>query len=247
MSKIAAVIPARYASSRLPGKPLIDILGKTLIQRVVEQVQKSSLIDTIIVATDDQRIYDHVKSFGGSAILTPAFETGTDRVAHVAKNLDVSYILNVQGDEPMIDPNALDQMASVLKQGNADIVTLCTKIEEADLLFDFNAVKVVRNKADMALYFSRQAIPALRDLPFSKWIEETDYFQHLGVYGFEASVLSDISILPVSRLENAEKLEQLRWMEEGYSIACLPVQHKGIGIDTQEDLDRYLSILSNDI
>ena len=247
MSKIAAVIPARYASSRLPGKSLIDIGGKTLIQRVVEQVQQSRLIDKIIVATDDQRIYDHVESFGGLAVITPNFDTGTDRVAFVANQLDVSFVLNVQGDEPMIDPLALDQMAKVLVEGRTSIVTLCAKITEPKLLFDFNTVKVVRNKLDLAMYFSRQAIPAQRDLPFSDWLAETDYFQHLGVYGFEASVLSNITKLPKSRLEDVEKLEQLRWLEEGFSIACLQVEHAGIGIDTPQDLDRYAEILKSGI
>lgn len=242
MKSIAAVIPARYASTRLPGKPLVDLAGKTMIRRVYEQVAKSA-VDKIIVATDHQLIEDEVDSWGGTCIVTGDFPSGTDRVAAVAKDLTHDAIINVQGDEPLIDPAHIDALASKLRRG-ASLVSMMAQINSARQLLDFNTVKVVCSSRGQALYFSRQAIPAHRDLPYKDWLSQSiPYFQHLGIYGYQSSVLQEIVALPTSTLEQTEQLEQLRWLEAGYQIEMIEVHHSEKGVDTKEDLERVRAIL----
>lgn len=239
--KLAAIIPARYASTRLPGKPLVDILGKSMIQRVYEQVQKTPGIDKVMVATDDARIYRHVlDDFKGEALMTSSAHTsGTDRCAEACAQLpeDYTWIINVQGDEPLIDPRQLEQLADTLKKQQADIATLVKQIEKTQTLFDPNSPKVVLDNQQRALYFSRQPIPYLRDHAEASWLEQHRYFQHIGIYGFKRSVLEQLTRLAPSALEKAEGLEQLRWLENGYKIHVGITRMAALSVDTPEDLE----------
>lgn len=240
----AVVIPARYASTRLPGKPLIDLVGRSMIMRVVDQASKASAVDQVVVATDDRRILDYVQAHGGQATLTPPCDTGTARVARVARSLSADIIINVQGDEPLIDPGHIDQLAQAIAAGHP-IATLCTPIESAQRLFDYHTVKVVRSQSQQALYFSRQAIPAHRDHPYSAWLEHADYFQHLGIYAFQRTVLLGLEDLPASPLAQIESLEQLQWLDAGLSIHCPVVPETSIGVDTLADAEEVRRILGN--
>jgi 3-deoxy-manno-octulosonate cytidylyltransferase (CMP-KDO synthetase) len=231
---VVAIIPARYASTRLPGKPLVKIAGFSLIERVYRQVEKAKGIDRIIIATDDDRIAEHVLSFGGDVRMTGVHSSGTDRVGAVAEGLNAEYIINVQGDEPLLPPDHVSRIVDALQNGN-DIATLITRIKDASLLFDYNCVKVVKDIKNRALYFSRQVIPAIRDRPFTNWIDEHPYYQHIGIYGFRKDVLSQIIQLSASTLEQVEKLEQLRWLYNGYQINCQEVSCSVKGVDTPED------------
>ncbi len=249
MSKIRIVIPSRFASSRLPGKPLLDICGKPMIARVVEQVL--GFFEYIYVATDDQRIIDAVSEYDVVAVMTSdKHESGTDRLAEVAQIhefADDDIVVNLQGDEPLIEPELLQQIAQLLISNSASIATLMTPITNISDLLNPNVVKVVRGENNKALYFSRAPIPYPRD-SFSKTkhtMPEGDYFRHLGLYAYRVSALKKIPTLPESSLENLEKLEQLRPLAAGFNIvveeACLVPQ---AGVDTQEDLDKVIEIFS---
>lgn len=238
-----AIIPARYASTRFPGKPLVDIGGKTMIQRVYQQVEKATLVSRVLVATDDERIYQHVEAFGGNVAMTAeTHQSGTDRCAEVSKILtDFDIVINVQGDEPFLSPEDIDRVVQpLLDNQEMDISTLATPIKTTQTLFDPNAVKVVVNSHNKALYFSRQAIPFMRKIPQSEWLKHHEYYKHLGIYGFRRQTLEKVSQLPVSSLERSESLEQLRWLEAGYAIFVGVTPNDSIGIDTQEDLDRLM-------
>lgn len=243
--KIVGVIPARYASTRFPGKPLADIGGKSMIQRVYEQVKKASLINHVVVATDDDRIFDHVKTFGGEACMTKsAHPTGTDRCYEVYTLMkkEFDYIINIQGDEPFIQPDQIDQLASCL-DGKTEIATLIKKIELEEELFNIGEAKVVKDKNNRALYFSRAAIPFLRNIPQEKWFANHTYYKHIGLYAFRNNIMKAVCALPVSKLEEAESLEQLRWMENGYNITCVETQTESLCIETPEDLTRAVEYL----
>ncbi|WP_019613774.1 3-deoxy-manno-octulosonate cytidylyltransferase [Psychromonas ossibalaenae] len=249
MSKIRIVIPARFGSSRLPGKPLLDICGKPMIVRVIEQVL--GRFEHIYVATDDQRIIDAVAEYDVIAVMTSdKHESGTDRLAEVAQIhefADDDIVVNLQGDEPLIEPELLQQVARLLDSNSASMSTLMTPITSVADLLNPNVVKVVHGENNKALYFSRAPIPYPRDA-FSKTknvMPEGDYFRHLGLYAYKVSALKSIPTLPVSTLEGIEKLEQLRPLASGFDIvvenACMVPK---AGVDTQEDLDKVIEVFA---
>lgn len=242
--KFLGIIPARYASSRFPGKPLVDIKGKTMIRRVYEQVQQSAKIDKVIVATDDLRIQQEVLSFGGHVAMTAAtHESGTDRCAEViAKEQGYDVVINIQGDEPFINPEQIDLLASCFESPETKIATLVKAITAQEELFNVNIPKVVRNLKGEALYFSRQTIPFLRGIAPAAWLQHQQYFKHIGIYAYTTATLRELTQLPVSDLEKTEALEQLRWLENGYAIQTAITPHETIAVDTPEDLDRILSL-----
>jgi len=253
--KISAVIPARYGSTRFEGKPLADILGKPMIQYVYDGVRQSKLIDEVIVATDDQRILEAVKSFGGNAVITsPTHSTGTDRVAEVARKLKSEIIVNVQGDEPLIRGTIIDHaIRPLLTDETVPMSTLITRIEEVKDWLNPHIVKVVVNQKNFALYFSRSPIPFPRDLNIGR-LESHPFgtdrplpkkvFKHIGVYVFRRQFLLHFSKMKPTPLEKLEKLEQLRALENGYSIKVTPVDYEPICVDTPEDLQKVLTYLS---
>jgi len=239
---IIGVIPARYDSSRFPGKPLVDIDGKSMIQRVYEQCSKSTSINKLIVATDDQRIADHVSLFGGNVTLTSnKHQSGTDRCAEVADNYsEYDILINIQGDEPMIDPEQIDLLSKCFENPQASIATLVKKISSNDELFNENTPKVILNKNNEAILFSRTTIPFLRGKARENWIEHYTFYKHIGIYGFKTETLKNLSNLPLSALESAEALEQLRWIENGYRIHAAITDKESQAIDTPEDLEKLL-------
>lgn len=239
--KTLGVIPARYASSRFPGKPLVDIRGKSMIRRVYEQVSKAGMIDAVIVATDDQRIFDHVREFGGNVQFTAdTHRSGTDRCAEVAgRETEFDVIINIQGDEPFIDPRQIDQVVKPLRdQDHLEISTLAKKLHDEGTLFNPNVVKVVFDREQKALYFSRSAIPYLRDVDPSLWMDKADFYKHIGIYGFRRSALLAVADETPGRLEQCESLEQLRWLEAGYRIYVGITQWETFGVDHPEDLEK---------
>lgn len=244
--KVLGVIPSRFGSTRFPGKPLIDILGKTMIQRVYEQVSKSKILDQIVVATDDKRIFDHVVDFGGKVILTSKeHATGTDRCNEVAgKMTGFDVIINIQGDEPLIDAKQIDRLALCFEKDDCHIATLVQQISDESILYDSSRVKVVKTLNDRALYFSRRAIPHQK-LENETCSDQHRYWQHIGIYGYRTSVLEIIANLPMSILEKAESLEQLRWLENGFDIYVAETEHDSISVDIPEDLARIEAIIQN--
>ncbi|MCX8211376.1 MAG: 3-deoxy-manno-octulosonate cytidylyltransferase [Lewinella sp.] len=240
-----AIIPARYNSTRFPGKPLADMAGKTMIQRVYERVASTEEIDDVVVATDDDRIYDHVLSFGGQVKMTREdHQSGTDRVAEVAKLFpQAKVIVNVQGDEPFIDPRQIAAVVAPFENVQVAITTLARPITEEGDMFSPNVVKVVRNYYGEALYFSRHAIPYLRDVPIGLWIDKKKHLQHLGLYAYRAEILQQLTTLPKGELEGDESLEQLRWLHAGYTIYVGLTDLPAIGIDTPEDLMRAIKLV----
>jgi len=253
--KISAVIPARYGSTRFEGKPLADILGKPMIQYVYEGVHQSKLIDEVIVATDDQRISEAVKSFGGKAIMTsPTHSTGTDRVAEVAKKLKSEIVVNVQGDEPLIKGNIIDKaIRPLLTDETLQMATLMTRIDEVRDWLNPHIVKVVVDQKNFALYFSRSPIPFPRDLNIGR-LESHPFgtnrplpkrvFKHIGIYVFRRKFLLHFSKMKPTPLEKLEKLEQLRALENGFPIKITLVDYEPICVDTPEDLQRVTAYLS---
>ena len=239
--KTIGVIPSRYASKRFPGKPLVEIEGKTMIQRVYEQACRAKLLSEVIIATDDRRIYDHARAFGAQVMITSTNHyTGTDRCAEVATRYqDMEAILNIQGDEPFIDPQQIDLLSSYLRnEEEVDIATLAKEITEPEPVFDPNTVKVVFNKAGRALYFSRSPIPYLNGVEKKEWLLKGRFYKHIGIYGFRRQTLLEITRFSRSRLEKMESLEQLRWLDNGYEIGIQLTDQETIGIDTPEDLKK---------
>jgi 3-deoxy-manno-octulosonate cytidylyltransferase (CMP-KDO synthetase) len=236
------IIPARYASTRFPGKPLIDIRGKSMIQRVYEQASKSEFLSKAIVATDDKKIYNHVLEFGGEVIMTGMeHENGTTRSNEVISVLEkkgeyYDFVLNIQGDEPYINPEQIDSLAQLFLQPEIQIGTLVKKINSTTELLDYNVVKVVFSQENMAMYFSRNAIPFLRGLDQKEWLLNCNYYKHIGIYGYRTTVLKRISEMSPGILEKAEKLEQLRWLENGIKITVEVTDYESISIDTPKDL-----------
>ncbi|MFT4752274.1 MAG: 3-deoxy-manno-octulosonate cytidylyltransferase (CMP-KDO synthetase), partial [Neolewinella sp.] len=224
---------------------LADMAGKTMVQRVYERVASTEEIDDVVVATDDDRIYDHVLSFGGQVKMTRKdHQSGTDRVAEVAKLFpQAKVIVNVQGDEPFIDPRQIAAVVAPFENVQVAITTLARPITEEGDMFSPNVVKVVRNYYGEALYFSRHAIPYLRDVPIGLWIDKKKHLQHLGLYAYRAEILQQLTTLPKGELEGDESLEQLRWLHAGYTIYVGLTDLPAIGIDTPEDLMRAIKLV----
>lgn len=245
---ILGVIPARYESSRFPGKPLALINGKTMIQRVYEQVKKTSKITDVIIATDDKRIMENVSSFGGKAMLTSTTHlNGTSRCYEVFEKTNLQKpeyydaVVNIQGDEPFIEPEQINQVCDLLINKKAGIATLAKKIENVEDLFNPNTVKTVFGTTGSALYFSRSPIPFLRTYEKNDWLNHANYYKHIGIYGFTKSTLQEIVLMKPSKLEVAESLEQLRWLENGIQITIDVTDFESIGIDTPEDLEKLIN------
>ena len=241
---VLGLIPARYASTRLPGKPLIDLGGLSMIARVVRQAQQARL-DRVVVATDDERILRHVLGFGGEAVLTrPDHPSGTDRLYEAFQRLgsppEVRCIVNIQGDEPFIHPAQIDALVELFQDENTapDIATLVKPVVSAEELFSPHLPKVVLNHRREALYFSRHPLPYQRGREPAEWLAHHHYLRHLGLYAYRPAVLARLTQLPVSSLEAAESLEQLRWLEAGYAIRCAETALDAFGIDTPEDVAR---------
>lgn len=243
---ILAIIPARYASTRFPGKPLAQIQGKSMIQRVYEQVKKSRSVDEVMVATDDERIKSMVKEFGGKVMMTSAnHSSGTDRCAEVVENMigDFEVVINIQGDEPFILPEQIDLIGNCFSKSHIEIATLIKRITRREELFNANTVKVVINEKHEALYFSRSAIPHLRGVSEDYWPGMGIYYKHVGIYGYRAEILKSLVKLPMSALEKAESLEQLRWLANGYHIQTAETDLDTIAVDTIEDLEHARKFL----
>jgi 3-deoxy-manno-octulosonate cytidylyltransferase (CMP-KDO synthetase) len=246
-NKIIVIIPARYDSTRFPGKPLTNIMGLSMIQRVYNQATYSAS-DEVIVATDDKRIYDHVRSFNGNVILTSVnHPSGTDRCAEIAVNYDENdIIINVQGDEPFIDPSQINELIDFMKDNSLiEIGTQCRVIKEQLQITDPNIVKLVKDSNNKCLYFSRSVIPFIRGTEVNQWGQEFDYLQHVGIYAFKKKTLMNLKDLPVGTLEKVESLEQLRWLEAGFPIYAALTTHQSIGIDTPEDVERAQLLFKN--
>lgn len=240
--KVIAIIPARYASTRFPGKPLAMLGGKTVIQRVWEQV--SRVIDDVAVATDDRRIAEAVEAFGGRAVITsPDHRSGTDRCYEAYTIIDEEYdvVVNVQGDEPFISPSQIRALTACFDDERTDIATLVKPFAPSDgieALENPNSPKVVIDNESRAIYFSRSVIPYLRGVERSEWLARHTFYKHIGMYAFRRDALREVTSLPQSSLERAESLEQLRWLENGYKIGVGITDIETVGIDTPEDLAR---------
>jgi len=243
---VIGVIPSRYASSRLPAKPLIDLCGKSMVQRVYEQAKKSQFLDRVVVATDDVRIEDAVRRFGGDVIHTSQdIASGSDRVAVVASHVAGDIFVNIQGDEPLIAPEMIDQgIQLLLRDASVPVGTLVKQITEQEELLNPNIVKVVLNQSECALYFSRSIVPFVRgEADERRWLDRHIFYKHIGLYIYQRKFLLQYAQLPVSRLEKAEKLEQLRILEAGYTIKTGITVYDSISIDTPEDVDRVVALL----
>ena len=230
--KIIGIIPARYGSSRFPGKPLADILGKSMIQRVYEQCKKASSLSKVIVATDDEKIFNHVLGFGGKVIMTSNSHTsGTDRCNEVIQTLEEKYdvAINIQGDEPYINPKQIDQLASLFFLEKVSIATLAKKIEDEKTIIDINSPKAIFDANGFALNFCRK---------IQNYKEKKNYFKHIGIYGYLTKTLAEICELPQSDNEIKEHLEQLRWLDNDYIIKVGVTTHEGISVDTPEDIEK---------
>lgn len=245
--KFIGIIPARYQSSRYPGKPLADMAGKPMIQRVYEQVKLA--LDEVWVATDDQRILDAVEAFGGKAVMTSInHKSGTDRCKEayekIGKKFDV--IINVQGDEPFIQPQQIEALKNCFDSKDVQLATLVKPFKKEDgfdVLFNPNSPKVILNNRNEAIYFSRSIIPYIRDAHHTEWLDKHTFYKHIGMYAYRSDILAEITELKQSTLELAESLEQLRWIENGYKIKVGFTNIETIGIDTPDDMEKALEAL----
>ena len=246
--KIIGIIPARYASTRFPGKPLADLGGQSMIERVYKQAKKSVALSKVVVATEHKLIFDHVISFGGDACMTAEHHpSGTDRCyeALTLEKQTFDYAINIQGDEPFIEPSQIDLLASYL-DGQIQLATLIKKIDTLEQLYSNSEVKVTFNTRHEALYFSRAIIPYLQKVEEKDWLKTYDFYKHVGMYAYRMDILKAITKLGVSPLEKAESLEQLRWMENGYTITVAKTDVETMCVDTPEELEiakKHLRIL----
>jgi 3-deoxy-manno-octulosonate cytidylyltransferase (CMP-KDO synthetase) len=252
--KIIAIIPARYASSRFPAKVLVDINGKTMIERVFNQAKKAIKLSDVFIATDNELVFDTVKKFTQNVLMTSdSHISGTDRIAEAAlilekNNIEFDFIINIQGDEPFIKPEQIDSLAEILlenreKNKKVQLATLVSKIKDSETLFDSNVVKAIFDVNHKAIYFSRNPIPFVRNADKNQkdsWLSEHTFYRHIGMYAYQKDVLQQITKLKPSILELAESLEQLRWIENGFSIHIAVTPFESIGIDTPEDLEKIL-------
>lgn len=247
--KAAAIIPARFASSRFPGKPLVDIKGTSMIMRTYQQVVRSAQFELVAVATDDKRIYDHVLQAGGVAVMTRSDHiSGTDRVLEAAEKLlpalnfsDFDVVVNIQGDEPMINPQQIVDLVALFKKREIVIATQVKKITNSEELFSPNTVKVVTDNLSRARLFSRSAVPFVRGVDQVDWLQSYKFLKHIGIYAFRLGTLRKVSALPAHPLELAESLEQLRWLAHGFEIFVDETIFETVGIDTPEDLSIILN------
>ncbi len=245
--KFIAIIPARYASTRFPGKPLADMGGKPMIQRVYEQVKRA--VHDVWVATDDSRIFETVQSFGGKAVMTSTeHRSGTDRIQEAYSKIgeDFDVVINVQGDEPFIRPEQIESLKECFDSKDVELATLVKPFKKEDgfdILFNPNSPKVVINKKNEAIYFSRSIVPYIRDSHHTEWLDKHIFYKHIGMYAYRVDVLKEITQLPQSSLEKAESLEQLRWIENDYRIRVGYTDVETIGIDTPEDMERAIKLL----
>lgn len=242
--KVLGVIPARYASSRFPGKPLIDLKGKTMIQRVYEGVKKSAQFTEIVVATDDQRIFDEVNRFGGKVMMTKeSHPSGTDRCAEVAQAYpEMDIVINIQGDEPLVDYRQLELLIDAFQNSETDIATLGNHSLTKEDLDNPNRIKIVLNKRNQALYFSRSPIPNYQHYKGNP-LEKYPYMRHIGLYAYRSSVLQKLTQLEQTALEKIESLEQLRWLYHGFTIQVVETSIETPNIDVPEDVEKVLSLL----
>ena len=242
LGKVVVVIPARYGATRLPGKPLVQLAGKPMIQRVYERAKLAKTASRVIVATDDDRVLQAVGDFGGEALMTRMdHRTGTERVAEVAAHVDGDVFVNVQGDEPLLDPAAVDTAVnSLLEEPNADVATVATPIRTPADIMDPNVVKTVLDFDGNALYFSRAPVPWVRDTASKIQVR---HLKHLGLYVFQRAALLEYPTLPQGELERIEQLEQLRWMENGVKIRVAEVEHDAVSVDVPEDVARVEKLL----
>jgi len=245
---ILGIIPARFASTRLEGKPLKDICGKTMIQRVYEQA--SQALEHVYIATDDARIESVVKSFGGKVVMTSSeHTTGTNRCVEayniIQNKLGIEFdaVLNIQGDEPLLEPEILKDLADCFNDPSTEMATLIRPVHEKKELLSTSDIWVVIDKNNYALYFSREVIPHVRGAHKDDWIEHHDYYKHIGMYGFTPNAIKSFASMEQTSLEEAESLEQLRWLENGGKIKVAHTNHRAISVDTQEDLDEVISII----
>ena len=237
--KFIGIIPARYASSRFPGKPLANLGGKPVIQRVYEQV--SSVLDTVYVATDDQRIFDCVLAFGGKVVMTsPHHQSGTDRIEEAIQKIGGRYdvVINIQGDEPFVQPSQIRTVCDCFEDPGTQIATLGKPFTSMEAVENPNSPKIVVDNKGFALYFSRSMIPYVRGVEKAEWLTHYPFLKHLGIYAYRTQVLAEITNLPQSSLELAESLEQLRWLQNGYRIKVGITNEETVGIDTPADLER---------
>jgi len=237
--KILGIIPARFASTRFPGKPLTLINGVSMIERVYKRALLSKNLSTVLIATDDERIAEHVNTFGGNVMMTRTdHASGTDRCAEVLVNQTTAFdvVINIQGDEPFIQPEQIDLLISCFDDNEVQIATLIKKIISVNELKNENTPKVVIAQNGDALYFSRQAIPFKKNVAIEEWLKHGTYFKHIGIYGYKAVVLPKLTLLPHGRAEILESLEQLRWLENGYRIRTKVTDLETIAIDTPDDL-----------
>lgn len=238
--KILGIIPSRLASTRFPEKPLVDINGKTMVQRVYEQAKKSKLLSDVVIATDHEKIYNHALSFGGKVMMTSSsHQSGTDRCAEIAEKVSTEYdfIINIQGDEPFIHPEQIDELASVF-DANTELATLFIKSTNDEEVFSPNSIKLVFDKNFNAIYFSRNTIPFVRNSEKDNWTKKNVFFRHIGMYGYRIDVLQKVAKLPQSHLELMESLEQLRWIENGYKIKLKETLYESVSIDVPDDLNK---------
>ena len=257
MKKVLGVIPSRYESTRFPGKPLVDIAGKSMIQRVYEQCAKANRLTKIVVATDDKRIYDHVLDFGGNAMITmDTHQSGTERCGEVVEKFEekdefFDIVVNIQGDEQFISPDHINKVVEILwKDDQAEIGTLAKKITTKEELFNENVVKLVmtENEGDGeprdALYFSRHPIPFVRGVEENKWLDKADFYKHIGIYAFNMDDFHEIIQIEYAMLEKAESLENLRWLSHHFTIQVAEIEEDITGIDTPEDLEKVMKDLN---
>ncbi len=244
--KATAIIPARYGSKRFPGKALAEIGGKAMIRHVYDRIKECRGIGQIIIATDDERIRELALAFGADVEMTDArHSSGSERCAEVIKKrgLEKSPVINIQGDEPLIDPVLADRIAEELGKAKAGIVTAIGRIRHAGDLFSPHVVKAVTGHQMQALYFSRMPLPFQQGVAWLDWLDRHRYYRHIGIYGFAAGVLPELARLPRSPLEKAESLEQLRWLENGFNIQCIETEYVSQGVDTPEDLEKIKNII----
>ena len=241
---ILGIIPSRYASTRFPGKPLANVNGQSMVQCVYNQVMKCKEISHCVVATDDNRIFEHITNFGGNVVMTStAHKSGTDRCFEAFRKEAAfyDYVINIQGDEPFINPHQISELIKLL-DGSTEIATLVKQIKNADLLFSRHVVKCTMSPQGKALYFSRQPIPCLRNVDEKIWHKKYPFYKHVGIYAYRCDILTKITKLEQSSLEKAESLEQLRWLENGFEIKVGVTELESIGIDKPEDIEKIKNI-----